>query len=110
MGLQLLIETPTLQKMGITWDTSPQSRFILMQAIMKLPNRSWGLGLALLSLLAGQELCTASVHRTLHGEQGAITLKDGGMKSTDGKVYFSVRECPAPLHLSLPVQPPSLSC
>ena len=64
---------------------------------MKLPSSRWGLGLALLSLLAGQEVCTAAVHRTLHGEQGAIAFKDGGMKSTDGKVYFSVREF---LHLN----------
>ena len=92
MGQRLLIETHTLLQLVITWGASPQSVPLLMQASMKPSSRRWGLGLAFLSLLAGQKVCTASVSRTLHGEQGAIAFKDGGMKSTDGKVYFSVRK------------------
>lgn len=65
---------------------------------MELSKRRWGLGLVLMSLLAGQEACMAAPQRTLHGEQGAITVEDGALKSTDGKVYFSVRECAAFCH------------
>ena len=81
---------------------------------MKQLSRRWGLSFALLSLLAGQDGCRAAVNRTLHGEQGGITVKDGALKSTDGKVYFSVREWPAPSQLRRQYiassQPPSPSC
>ena len=64
----------------------------MMQASMKQLSRKWGLTFVLLGLLAGQEGCRAAVNKTVHGKQGGITVKDGALRNTEGKVYFSVRK------------------
>ena len=95
----MLVRSPALLLSVAAQESTPKPRSMFLQVLMKLINRSWGLSIAFLSLLAGQEVGTAALHRTLHGEQEAVTVKDGALKSTDGKVYFSVREWPAPHYL-----------
>ena len=73
---------------------------------MELYRRTWRLGVVLLYLLAGHRACNAAPHRTLHSEGSNIIAKDSVLKSTDGKVYFSIRECPAactPAHIEKPI-------
>ena len=69
---------------------------------MDLYRRTWRLGILLLYLLAGHKPCSAAPHRTLHSEESNIVDKDGVLRSTDDKVYFSIREFPAactPAHI-----------
>ena len=62
---------------------------------MELYRRTWRLGILLLYLLAGHRACSAAPHRTLRSEESNVVAKDGVLRSTDDKVYFSIRECPA---------------
>ena len=67
----------------------------LVQSPMELHHRRWGLGLALVCILAVQETCASASQRTLQSKESHVIVKEGKLESSDGKVYLSVRESPA---------------
>jgi len=65
-----------------------------VQSSMELHHRRWGLGLALVCILAVQGICASASQRTLQSKESHAIVKDGKLESSDGKVYLSVRESP----------------
>jgi len=62
---------------------------------MELHHGRWGLGLALVCIVAVHESCASASQRTLQSKESHVTVKDGKLEGSDGKVYLSVRKSPA---------------
>lgn len=56
--------------------------------------RRWTLGFASICLLLGQQASASYHHRRVHSDEDNVIVEHGALKSTDGRVYFTVRKQP----------------
>ena len=70
----------------------------------KMRERRWTLGFVSVCMLLGQQASASYHHRRVHSDEDNVIVEHGALKSTDGRVYFSVRK--PPQHCTLPAQDP----